>query len=171
MTFKIRFNSIDNGGQSLNGMCGSFARKSPYKQNRDKKRATSFRTLGVVTRSLNKENLEESIERPRVDISGEDKICFISSCNISGDLERQTMDCNHASLVLPAIINNTPLIMTPPGNSNTGISQVINTGNVSKQSEVMDNDQNFDDTTTEEVSEVENEVPCDPDKLPQGMLL
>ncbi len=35
MTFKIRFNSIDNGGQSLNGMCGSCARKSPSKQNRD----------------------------------------------------------------------------------------------------------------------------------------
>ncbi len=27
ITFKIRFNSIDNGGQSLNGMCGSFVRK------------------------------------------------------------------------------------------------------------------------------------------------
>ncbi len=44
MTFKIRFRSIDNSGQSLNGMCGSFARKPPSKQNRDKKRATSFRT-------------------------------------------------------------------------------------------------------------------------------
>ncbi len=31
----------------------------------------------------------------------------------------------------------------------------------------MDNDQNFDDTTTEEDSEVEN-VPCDPDKLSHG---
>ncbi len=31
----------------------------------------------------------------------------------------------------------------------------------------MDNDQNFDDTTTEEDSEDEN-VLCDPDKLPQG---
>ncbi len=38
MTFKIRFNSIDKGGQSLNGMCGSFARNSPCKQNRYKKR-------------------------------------------------------------------------------------------------------------------------------------
>ncbi len=28
MTLKIRFNSIDNGGQFLNGMCGSFTRKS-----------------------------------------------------------------------------------------------------------------------------------------------
>ncbi len=58
--------------------------------------------------------------------------------------------------------------MTLPGNSNTDdISQVINTSNVSKQSEVMDNDQNFDDTTTEEDSEDGN-VPCDPDKLPHG---
>ncbi len=31
----------------------------------------------------------------------------------------------------------------------------------------MDNDQNFDDTTTEEDSEDEN-VPCDLDKLSQG---
>ncbi len=31
----------------------------------------------------------------------------------------------------------------------------------------MDNDQNFDDTTTKEDSEDEN-VPCDPDKLPHG---
>ncbi len=38
---------------------------SPSKQNRDEKRATSFRTPGVVTRSQNKENLEESIEQPR----------------------------------------------------------------------------------------------------------
>ncbi len=36
--------------------------------------------------------------------------------------------------VLPAIINNTPPIMTPPGNSNTDISQVINTSNVIKLS-------------------------------------
>ncbi len=58
MTFKIGFNSIDNGGHSLNGMCGSFARKAPSKQSRDNKRATSFRTQGVVTKSQNKENLE-----------------------------------------------------------------------------------------------------------------
>ncbi len=90
-----------------------------------------------MTRSQNKENLEESIEKPRTDITGEDKTCFIIPCHVSGDHERQTMDCNHASPVLPAIINNTPPIMTPPGNSNTDISQVINTSNVSKQSEVM----------------------------------
>ncbi len=77
------------------------------------------------------------------------------------------MDCNHASPVLPAIINKTPPIMTPPGNSNTDISHVINTCNVSKQSEVMDTDQNVDDTTTEEDSEDEN-VPCNPNKLPLG---
>ncbi len=77
------------------------------------------------------------------------------------------MDCNHASPMLPAIINNTPPIMTPPGNSNTDISQVTHISNVSKQSEVTDNDQNFDDTTTEENSEDEN-VPCDPDKLSHG---
>ncbi len=46
-------------------MCGSFARKSPSKQNRNKKRATYFRTQGVVTRSQNKENSEVSIEKPR----------------------------------------------------------------------------------------------------------
>ncbi len=28
---KIRFNSVDNGGQSLKGMHSSFARKSPSK--------------------------------------------------------------------------------------------------------------------------------------------
>ncbi len=77
------------------------------------------------------------------------------------------MDCNHSSPVLPAIINNTPPIITPAGNSNTDISQVINTSNVIEQSEVMDNDQNFDDTTTEEDSENEN-VPCDPYKLSHG---
>ncbi len=38
--------------------------------------------------------------------------------------------------------------MTPAANSNTDISQVINTSSFSKQSEAMDNDQNFDDTTT-----------------------
>ncbi len=57
ITFKIRFNSIDTGGQSFNGMCDLFTRKSPSKQNRDKKRATSFRTQGVVIRSQNKDNL------------------------------------------------------------------------------------------------------------------
>ncbi len=67
--------------------------------------------------------------------------------------------------MLPAIINNTPLITTPSSNSNTDISQVINTSNVSKQSEVTENDQNFDDTITEEDSE---DVPCHPDKLPHG---
>ncbi len=76
------------------------------------------------------------------------------------------MDCNYDSPVLPANINNTPPNMTPPGNSNTDISQVINTSNVSKQSEVMDNDQNIVDTTTEEDSGDEN-VPCDPGKLAQ----
>ncbi len=86
MTFKIRFNSIDNGGQSLNGMCGSFDRKSPSKQNRDKKRATSFRTQGLVTRSENNANLEESIEKPRADITVEDIPCFIRPCHVSGDL-------------------------------------------------------------------------------------
>ncbi len=85
-----------------------------------------------MTRSQNKENLEESIEQPRSDITGEYKTCFISPCHVSGDIERQAMDCNQASPVLPAIINNTPLIMTPPGNSNADISQVINTSNVSK---------------------------------------
>ncbi len=99
LTFKIRFNSIDNRGQSLNGMCGSFARKSPSKLNRDKKRATQ----GVVTRSQNKENLEESIEKPRANITGEDKTYFISLCHVSGDLETLAMDCNHASPMLPAV--------------------------------------------------------------------
>ncbi len=41
--FKIRFNCIDNGGQSLNGMCRALARKSLSKHTRDKKRTTSFR--------------------------------------------------------------------------------------------------------------------------------
>ncbi len=76
----------------------------------------------MVTRSQKKDNLEESIEKPRADITGEDKTCFISLCHVSGDLERQVMDCNHTSPVLPAIINNTPTIITPPGNSNTDIS-------------------------------------------------
>ncbi len=153
MTFKIRFNSIDNGGQSLNGVCGSFARKSPSKQNRDKTRATSFRPQGVVTRSQHNENLEESIvEKPKADITSEDKTYFFSPCHVNGDQERQAMDCNHASPLLPAIINNTPPIMTPPGNSNTDISQVINASNVRKQSEVMHNDHKCNDTTTEEDS-------------------
>ncbi len=78
MTFKIRFNSIDNGGQFLNGTCGLFARKSP-KQNRYKKRATSFRSQGMVTRSQNNENLEESIEKPRADIPGGDNTSSLPS--------------------------------------------------------------------------------------------
>ncbi len=61
--FKIRFNSIDNGGQSLNSMHGSFARKSPSKQMEIRK-VTFFRTQGVVTGSQNMENISESIERP-----------------------------------------------------------------------------------------------------------
>ncbi len=67
------------------------------------------------------------------------------------------MHCNHASPVLPAIINTIPPIITPPGNSNTDICQVINTSHV----------QNVDDNTTEEDSENEN-MPCNPDKLPEG---
>ncbi len=46
-------------------MCGSLAIKSLSKQNINKKRATSFRTQGVVTRSQNKENIPERIVRPR----------------------------------------------------------------------------------------------------------
>ncbi len=35
------------------------AKKSPSMQNRDKKRATSFGTQGVMTRRQNKENIAE----------------------------------------------------------------------------------------------------------------